>query len=109
MTDLIIFLKYELALLLATFFVVIFYQLSTEKINLRGLLHDKKTQALSPSRIQKLVFVLVIAVYYLSLTLKNPQTLPQLPDFLLYILTGSSAGYLLAKAKSMPGFLGKWF
>jgi hypothetical protein len=109
MTELIIFLKYELIAILASFFMVVFYMLLTQKINLQGLLHDKKTQAISPSRIQKLVFVLIVAVYYLALTYKNPLSFPQLPDFLLYMLSGSSLGYLLAKAKSMPGFLQKWF
>ena len=109
MTELIVFLKYELLLLLASFIIVVFYQILTQKINLQGLLRDKKTHDISPSRIQKLVFVLIIAVYYLSLTFKNPHSFPELPGFLLFLLAGSGLGFLLAKARSMLGFLEKWF
>lgn len=109
MSQLLIFLKYELFILLASFILIVFYQILTGKINLSGLLYDKKTKVLSPARIQKLVFSVIIGLYYIFLTYKSPESFPELPDALLYLLTGSSAGYLLAKAKSMLGLLGKWF
>jgi len=106
---LLIFLKYELFILLSSFVLVIFYQILIGRINVSGLLYDKKSKVISPARIQKLVFTLIIGLYYIFLTYKNPESFPELPHVLLYLLTGSSLGYLVAKAKSMLGFLGKWF
>lgn len=101
------FVKYEIVLLLSAFLVVIIFQMLTGRINTKRLLDDKSTKSISPSRIQQLIFTLITAMYYLFLSYKNPSSFPEIPDTLLYLMSGSSLFYLGSKARTILSFLKK--
>jgi hypothetical protein len=100
-----IFVRYEIWLLILALIFVVGYQLLTGKISTKKLLHNKTTDRLSPGRVQLLMLTLVGALYYLLSTADNPQKLPEIPNELLLILSGSNLVYLTGKASSfLPSF-----
>ncbi len=98
--DLLTVLSTETLLLLGAFWLVVAYQMLTGRINTRGMLSDKKTGRLSPSRIQVLVFTVGFALYFVSQLSENSPNLPEVPEEMLLLLFGSNAGYLGFKGNS---------
>ncbi len=83
-----------LAFLLVLFGVVV-VQLLTGQINLTGLLIKKEgDRSFSPERVQLLLATLAAASQYLSLVLKDPTRLPQVPNSWLLLYGSSHALYL---------------
>jgi len=60
------FVEIETWLLLGGFATVVAYQLLSGRINLAGLLEDKRTRQLDPARVQLLVTTLIVALAYLA-------------------------------------------
>lgn len=106
MTTLMMFARYEIEFLLAGLGAVVAFQIATGRINMKGLLSDKKNGVgtFSPARLQLLIFTLAVAFYVLgkvmiSIAAGEPD-FPQIDANLLVILGGSHALYL--GAKSLP-------
>lgn len=95
------FVKYEIVLLLSAFLVVIIFQMLTGRINMTRLLYDKMDNTISPSRVQQLIFTMIAALYYLFQSYKNPGSFPDVPEALLYMMSGSSLLYLGSKARTL--------
>lgn len=89
------------------FIAVIVWQMLTGKINLKGLLIDKSNGKFSPGRLQNLVLTFLVAALYLGKLLENSVTnmLPDLPDWCLETIAGSSALYLGGKSSLLLGRL----
>jgi NADH:ubiquinone oxidoreductase subunit H len=105
MDAMVTFLKWEIGLLWAAFALVIFYQMLTGRINLTGLLREKKGAAdFSPGRVQLLFFTFIFALAYIANVMKNPCKLPDLPQEMVWVLGGSNLTYLGLKAYNLlPG------
>lgn len=94
-------LLFESWALLGGFALVIGYQMLTGRINMKGLLLDKKTKMFSPGRIQLLVFTIGFAMYFLSnISMQDPY-FPEIPEEVLWLLGASQSGYLGFKAKNL--------
>ncbi len=94
--------RLELALILGGLALIVAYKLLTGAINMRGLLVDKKTRALSPGRVQLLVFTVMGAGYYLLLVIEQAPSgkLPDFPEEALLLVGGSQLVYLGGKARA---------
>jgi hypothetical protein len=94
---------WEMTVLLAGFFGIIFWKILTGGINLQSLLYgdDQQGTSFSPGRAQMLMVTLIVAVQYLTQVISNPTKFPAIPDFWVVALGGSHAVYLGAKAYSM--------
>jgi hypothetical protein len=86
----------------------VIYRLATGRINLRGLLRDKRPPPgglergefgrVSPTRVQLLMLTVAGAFGYLALVpTAGPGTLPDVPRELLYLFGGSASIYLGGK------------
>ena len=104
--------RYEILLFLAALTLIVFYQLLSGKINMRGLLFAKgkaaaspstgqSTNGLSPSRIQLLIVSIGVAIYLLAEVLRDPSQFPEIPTGLLLLIAGSEAIYLARKANNL--------
>ncbi len=102
MQQLVPIVRLEFTLILGGLALVVGYKLLTGAINMRGLLDDKKTHALSPERVQLLVFTVMGAGYYLSLAIERAPSgeLPDVPGAALLLVGGSQAVYLGGKARA---------
>ena len=89
------------------FILVVGFNLLTGKINTNGLLIDKGTKALSVGRVQLLISTLVAVFYYLSLIHSSSRSLPDVPEQVVLLLTGSNSLYLGEKA--LPLFRSLFF
>jgi hypothetical protein len=105
--NLIIFVRYELIVLVAAMVLSVTHRLLVGSINTKGLLQDKsESGGTSPARVQLLLLTGSVALYYLLLVLKILDTksqafkLPELPNELLLALGGSHTLYLGTKAAS---------
>jgi hypothetical protein len=105
--NLIIFVRYELIVLVAAMVLSVTHRLLVGSINTKGLLQDKNDSGgISPARVQLLMLTGSVALYYLLLVLQTLETrnqpfkLPELPNELLLVLGGSHTFYLGAKAAS---------
>lgn len=87
---------------------VLTYQLATGRINLRGLLRDKRPRPgdlergefgrVSPTRVQLLTLTMAAAFVYLALLpTSGAGTLPDVPPELLVLFGGSASIYLGGK------------
>ncbi len=94
--------RLELTLILGGLALVVVYKSLTGAINMRGLLDDKKTHALSPERVQLLVFTVMGAGYYLLLAIEHAPNgrLPDFPGEALLLVGGSQVVYLGGKTWS---------
>lgn len=95
---------WEIILLHAGFFAIVFFKLLTGGIKLQGLFYGTGgdgTAYFSPGRVQLLVFTLSAALQYLTQVIVNPSAFPPLPDALVAALAGSQAFYLGGKAYAM--------
>jgi hypothetical protein len=93
------FATYEICALVAAFAAVVVYQFLTGSVNTRGLLSEKSGASLgavSPARVQLLLFSLAIAVYVLSQVVQF-RTFPEIETKWLLILGGSHSAFLGAK------------
>ena len=104
METLVKFAQFEIWFLLGGLALVVAYKMLTGKINTTGLLKDKETGAISPGRVQLLLFTLMGAGSYLGMTAtlaaEDPPMLPDVPDELLLVVTGSNLVYLGGKSYS---------
>ena len=102
MEQLIPFIRLEVWLTLGGLALVVAYKMLTGPINMRGLLDDKVSGALSPGRVQLLVFTVVGAGYYLLLAIERAPSgkLPDIPEEVLLLVGGSQLVYLGGKARS---------
>ena len=102
MNYLIPLIRFELWLLLGGLVIVVAYKMLTGGINMRGLLDDKVSGALSPERVQLLVFTVLGAGYYLLLAIEQAPNgrLPDIPGEALLLAGGSQLVYLGGKAWS---------
>jgi hypothetical protein len=82
----------------AALILVIGYKILTRQINARGMLSDKETKQLSPTRVQLLVLSVFSMFYYLVQVAQNPTQFPQIPEELILLLGGSNVAYLGSKA-----------
>src|ERR1700722_377406 len=105
--NLIIFVRYELIVLVAAMVMSVTHRLLVGSINTKGLLQDKgDSGGTSPARVQLLLLTASVALYYLLLVLKTLEAkgqefkLPELPNELLLALGGSHTLYLGTKAAS---------
>lgn len=91
----------ELLLAATTFalFATVFYKMLSGDINTTGLFSDKVTGDLSPGRLQLVLVTIGGAAYYLVevLAFSDPGRLPPAPEPLLWVASGSNAGYLGGK------------
>jgi hypothetical protein len=101
MSDLIAVLRFEMWGFLIALIGLVFYQMVTGKINMRGLLYTKEggPKEISPARIQALLFSVSGAFYYFFLVLGNPnqKDFPEVPTELLLVLAGSHTIFLGGK------------
>lgn len=102
MQQLIPIVRLELTLILGGLALVVGYKMLTGRINMSGLLDDKKTHALSPERVQLLIFTVLGAGYYLLLAIEQAPSgrLPDFPGEALLLVGGSQAVYLGGKTWS---------
>ncbi len=112
-------LRYEVLLFLGALALIVFYQLLTGKINMRRLLFarraaadpstsqqtspstQRRTNGLSPSRIQLLVITIGVAIYLLAEVVRDRSQFPEIPTGLLLLMAGSEAIYLARKANNL--------
>jgi hypothetical protein len=97
-------LRYEIWIFLTVLAAVIVYQLSTGRINTRGLLRDKmKGRGFSPSRLQLLMATMAGALYYLLLIFANekPGEFPEVPRELVMLVGGSHVFFLGGKLSAL--------
>lgn len=103
MATLMTFARYEIGFLLAALMAVVAFQILTGRINTRGLLSEKTEKgvlAISPARLQLLLFTLAFAFYVLSQVVKSRQ-FPEIETKWLLILGGSHSVYLGGKGLSL--------
>lgn len=102
MQHLIPIVRLELALILGGLALVVAYKILTGGINMRGLLDDKVSGALSPGRVQLLVSTVMGAGYYLMLAIAQAPSgrLPDFPEEALLLVGGSQVVYLGGKARA---------
>ena len=93
----------DVFLFFGVLFAIVAFRLLNGDINTRGLLMRKHgIRRVSPERIQLLLFTLAAASNYLNNVLKDPRgDLPDVSNTWLYLLGGSHATYLGAKAFSV--------
>jgi hypothetical protein len=99
MATLVMFARYEISFLLTALIAVVTYQILSGRINTRGLLSEKTqngVMAVSPSRVQLLLFTLAIAFYVLS-QIDYSHQFPTIDVKWLAILGGSHSIYLGGK------------
>lgn len=85
--------------------MLVAYQMLTRKINLSGLIHDRRDGKISPGRIQALAATIFGAASYLmsignhmsSLSETAALSLPPVSDELLLLVGGSHSLYLTGK------------
>ena len=113
-------LKYEILLFLGALALIVSYQLLTGRINMHRLHFAKggaaggpstgektnpstqrRTNGLSPSRIQLLVITIGVAIYLLAEVVRDPSQFPETPTGLLLLMAGSEAIYLARKANNL--------
>jgi len=90
----------EIWVLLLGLAIIVSYRMLTRAINMNGLLHDKGgSGGFSPMRLQLIVSTLAFGIYYvgLVLTMKEPGSLPRVPQEMLLLLGGSHLFYLGSK------------
>ena len=102
MEQLILIIRFELWLILGLFTFVVAYEMLTGAINMRGLLDDKVSGALSPGRVQLLISTVMGAGYYLLLAIEQAPggRLPDIPEEALLLVGGSQLLYLGGKARA---------
>ena len=103
MATLMTFARYEIGFFLAALTAVVAFQMLTGRINTRGLLSEKGENgvvAVSPARVQLLLFTLAIAFYVLSQIAYSHQ-FPIIDVKWLAILGGSHSIYLGGKGLSL--------
>lgn len=91
------FLRWNLLAFIAVLALTIAIQLLTGKINMRGLLRDRRDGQLSPGRIQLLVVTLTGSLSYFAQAIHAQGGLPAPSPELLLALGGSHALYLTGK------------
>lgn len=99
MATLTMFAQYEIGFLLTALIAVVAYQILTGRVNTRGLLSEKTENgvvAVSPARVQLLLFTLAMAFYVLSQIAYSHQ-FPTIDVKWLAILGGSHSIYLGGK------------
>lgn len=112
MTTLMMFARYEIGVLLAVLSAVVAFQILTGRINTRGLLSEKTKNgvgAVSPARLQLLLFTLAAAFYLFSQVVNSianappgkPIEFPTLDARWLLMLGGSHSVYLGGKGLSL--------
>ncbi len=95
---------WEMTILVAGFFGVVFWKILTGSVTLDCLLHGDDangTTSFSAGRAQLLVVTLMVAVQYLTQVIGNPTKFPDIPKFWIVALGGSQAAYLAGKAWSL--------
>jgi hypothetical protein len=101
METLVIFVRYEVWLLLGAFSFIVGYQLLTGKINTHGLLLGKHARnRFSPARVQLLVFTLAGVASCLTQLLNHPTKLPEMPQELMVVVGEGNLFYVGSKARS---------
>jgi hypothetical protein len=113
MAALMMFVRYEVGLLLAALAAIVVYQILTGRINTRGLLSEKTKDGVggvSPARVQLLLFTVAMAFYVFSQIVTSiataapgrPGQFPTIDTKWLLILGGSHSIYL--GGKGLPLF-----
>jgi hypothetical protein len=108
MTTLMTFAKYEIGFFLAALMAVVAFQLLTGRISTRGLISEKTKAgagAVSPARVQLLLFTLAAAVYLLVKIVASindtppgkPISFPDMETKWLLLLGGSHSVFLGSK------------
>jgi hypothetical protein len=87
--------------------LLVTYKMLTGRINVKHLLADKETGALSASRVQLLALTVAGALAYIALAAESDGYLPELDPNLLLIIGGSNSIYLATKAQLFRN-LKKW-
>lgn len=105
MPQVVLFIKWEIFILLCGLAGIIAVQLLTGRISLDGIFRADDGVQFSPARVQLMVATLGGALYYLSQVLTNPTpgTFPPVPQTWPMILGGSNLLYLGGKAYA------RWF
>ena len=112
--------QYEIVLFLGALALIISIQFLTGKINRRRLLYakgraatddsaqrktnpstERRTNGLSPSRLQLLVVSVGVAIYLLFEVVRNPSQYPEIPLGILLLMAGSEIIYLASKANNL--------
>ncbi|MDN5869115.1 MAG: hypothetical protein L0H73_00095 [Nitrococcus sp.] len=101
METLVIFLRLEMWLLLASLLLIVAYQILTGRINTAKMLCDKRTHDFSSGRVQLLTFTLIGVLQYVLQVAHDPTKLPDVPEELLLLLGGSNVLYLAGKASPL--------
>ena len=93
--------------------LLVIWQIATSKINLSGLMIDKTNREFSPNRLQLLLFTLFVAFSYIlavtgheipnSLIVASDGQLPDVDNWVIGVLGGSSASYLGGKSAPTLG------
>jgi hypothetical protein len=84
---------------IVSLFLVVFYQILTGKIDVKGLLLNG--DGLSVNRIQLLIITTIGALYYFLQVMADPTKFPDVPEGLLYVVGGSGLIYLAGQYRSM--------
>jgi hypothetical protein len=99
MATLAAFARYETATIICAITAIVLYQFLAGQINTRGLLSEKTSAgvgAISPARVQLLLFTLAFAIYLLSEIVKTYR-FPEIDIKWLVLLAGSHSVFLGAK------------
>ena len=88
--------------LISGFGVVLVWKLMTSGVRFQGLL-TAQDGTTSPGRVQLLLATIFTALQYLLQTIHDPTHLPSIPTSVVFVMGGSQAIYLVAKAWSFFG------
>ena len=101
--------KVALLGLLSAYAVVIGFKILVGQINTYGMLRDKQDGAISPTRIQLLLFTLLSALAFLSNLDFTNNRFPEVDADMLMLVGGSNALYLSAKSTTLASGIVRQF
>ena len=93
---LVTFIRVELWVIFCAFVFVVVIKMASGEILLSGILSDKSTGAISPSRVQSLILTFTVAAAIMS----GEMFLPENSNIAATIFGGSQFFYLYTKSKS---------
>jgi hypothetical protein len=95
---------WEVLILLAGFYGIVIWKISTREIKLNGLFSGDDTSGgehFSPARVQLITLAVLFAINFLSQVISNPTAFPPVSQEWLLVLGGSSSLYAAGKAQAL--------
>jgi hypothetical protein len=92
------FMIFEIWFILIGMAIIVIFQLITGRINLKGLLCEKNmANKFSPVRVQLLLVLVAVALYYLLKQFKDPTRFPMVHVDVVLVLGSSNLVYIARK------------